>query len=83
MLVMVVEVMVTVARGVGAARIRTFIALHFWEEPNNGLKWVMSTGTHKIGFLIHMAVINNEKSPLEVSWWPIYETNVNKKMHFR
>ena len=42
---MVMVVMVTASRGVDAARKRNCIASYFREEKNNGLKWVMSTGT--------------------------------------
>ena len=37
--------MVTAARGAGAARMRNCIASYFGEERNNGSKWIMSIDT--------------------------------------
>ena len=45
--------------GVGGVRMRNFIVLYFYKNTNNGLKSVMSTGTHHFGFLTHMAVLKD------------------------
>ena len=46
MMVMVMAIMmVSVALGVGAARVRNCIVSYFCEKRNNGVKWAMSTGT--------------------------------------
>ena len=50
--------------------------------PNSNLasKIPLSVGgTHKIGFLTHMAVIKNKKSTLEMAWRPSYETKSSIK----
>ena len=48
------------------------------EEVN---KRSISGGTHKIGFIIHMAVIKDQQSVLKMAWRPSYETNINKNPH--
>ena len=39
-------------------------------------------GTHKIGFLIHMAVIQDQKPTLELAWRPSSENVINKNLIF-
>ena len=53
----------------------------FGKNTNNGLKWVMNTGTHKLGFLTHLAVITDQKTALEMAWGPSSGIFINKKMH--
>ena len=40
-------------------------------------------GTHKFWFLTFMAVVNNQKSALEMAWCPSYENFININLHFR
>ena len=43
----------------------------------------MNTGIHKFVFLIHMAIIEDNKSALEMAWGAICKKNINKKIHVR
>ena len=82
MMVMVV-VMVTAARGVGDARKQNCIAWYFGEERNNELNWVMSTSTHKLSLLSHMAIIEDPKSALVMAERPSYGISTNKNLRIR
>ena len=55
----------------------------FLQKCNNGLKWVMSTSTHKFGCVTHMAVTKYPKSAAELAWRPRYEKIINQKIHVR
>ena len=83
MSVMVVVMMVTAALGAGAAPMRNCLASYFSKRRRNGLKWVINTSNHKIGFLTHMAVIKDQQSALEIAWRPRYETINNKNLYLR
>ena len=82
MLVKVVVMMVTAASCAVAARMRNCVAAPLREERNDGLKWVMSTGTREIGFVSHMAVIQDEQATLEMAWRPRSENIIKKTIRY-
>ena len=82
MLMMMVVMMVTAARGFGAARMRNCNASYLWEERNNVFKWVMNTSTQN-QVSHHMAVTKNHKVALHMAWRPRYKQIINNNLHFR
>ena len=60
MIMMMNVIMANGGLGAGAARTRNCNVTYFGEGRSNGVKWVMSTGSHKFGFLSHMAVIKEQ-----------------------
>ena len=59
------------------------IALFYISVKNKMEKWVINTGTHELGSLIHMAIIEHKKLSLDMAWGPSYENFIPKKIHVR
>ena len=67
MLMVMANTLARAALGVDADRIRKRIVSYLEAKRNKGLKGAMSTDTHKFGFLDHMAIMNDQKSALEMA----------------
>ena len=53
------------------------------ERNMRQIKVSMGTGIHTIGFVMHMAVMEHQKSSLEMAWRPSCESIITHNFHLR